>query len=395
MSSFDLRIQKLKNLKILDTEEEEVFDEIVEAATDICLTPIGVINLIDIDRQWFKAKKGIDFRETDISVAICSHTLEEPNDYLIINDLSQDSRFHDNPFVVGEPYCRSYAGVCLKTEDGYPMGTVAVFDTVPREFTERQIFGLRTLARGTMRLIREKNMKIEFQNHNRLLKTLNKNLESFNYSVAHDVKAPLKNMTAFSQLLLDNQDNEKYKDREKELLAYIHSSSQKLSRMVDNLLEFAQNIQLGDTDFEDIDTYDLVSDIAQELSPIDSPVKFTIDGNLPTIFSSRIIFERVFHNLISNAIKYRDSQKGESKVEVSYTQEPNGHIFTVSDNGMGMSEDRLFQVFSLFNRDSNHEESYGVGLSIVKELLKKIQGDISLKSQKGEGTIVTVRIPIA
>ena len=395
MYPIDERINKLKNLKILDTEEEEVFDEIVETATDICLTPIGIINLIDIDRQWFKSMKGIDFRETELSVAICTHTLEEPDGLLIINDLSKDTRFRNNPFVTGPPHCRSYAGVCLCTEDGYNIGTLAVFDTVPRTFTERQIFGLQTLAKGTMRLIREKNMKIEFQNHNRLLNTLNKNLESFNYSVAHDVKAPLKHMESFSQLLLENRENDKFKGKEIELLTYIHDNSQKLSQMVDNLLTFSQQVQLDKTDFEEIDSRAILSGLIEELTPLQSSIRFILAENLPTIFTSKIVFERVFHNLLSNAIKYRDTEKESSTIGVSYQLEEEKHIFSIKDNGIGMNPERLSQAFSLFNRDQQEEESYGVGLTIVKELLHKIGGDISLDSTLGIGTTARIEIPVS
>ena len=395
MPSIDERLSKLKNLKILDTEEEEVFDEIVETATDICLTPIGIINLIDIDRQWFKSMKGIDFRETELSVAICTHTLEEPDGLLIINDLSKDTRFRNNPFVTGPPHCRSYAGVCLCTEDGYNIGTLAVFDTVPRTFTERQIFGLQTLAKGTMRLIREKNMKIEFQNHNRLLNTLNKNLESFNYSVAHDVKAPLKHMESFSQLLLENRENDKFKGKEVELLTYIHDNSQKLSQMVDNLLTFSQQVQLDKTDFEEIDSQAILSGLIEELTPQQSSIRYVLAENLPALFTSKIVFERVFHNLLSNAIKYRDTEKESSTIDVSYQLEKEKHIFSIKDNGIGMNPERLSQAFTLFNRDQNQEESYGVGLSIVKELLQKVGGDISLNSTLGVGTTARIEIPVS
>ncbi|MYL23975.1 diguanylate cyclase [Halomonas alkaliantarctica] len=141
----ELRLQALADAQILDTPKEPAFDEIVEVASLICEAPIAVINFIDHDRQWFKAEKGLGVRETPLDISICAHAILEA-DLLTVPDTTRDSRFAQNPLVVGEPHLRFYAGALLKNREGYPLGTLCVLDHKPRELTERQRFALQALA---------------------------------------------------------------------------------------------------------------------------------------------------------------------------------------------------------------------------------------------------------
>ncbi|SDN61028.1 sensor domain-containing diguanylate cyclase [Vreelandella arcis] len=143
------RLKALDAYQILDTPEEPAFDEIVEMASLICDAPIAVINFVDRDRQWFKSVKGLCVRETPLDISICAHAILQP-DLFIVPDTTQDPRFANNPLVTGEPHLRFYAGALLKSNDGYPLGTLCVLDYQPRELTERQCFALQALANQVM-----------------------------------------------------------------------------------------------------------------------------------------------------------------------------------------------------------------------------------------------------
>ena len=103
------RLADLRALKILDTPPEERFDRIVKLASDVFEAPIAYIALVDAERQWFKAKCGVDANETSRRISFCSHTVSQ-NEPLIIPDAAADERFHDNPLVVDDPHIRFYAG---------------------------------------------------------------------------------------------------------------------------------------------------------------------------------------------------------------------------------------------------------------------------------------------
>mgnify|MGYP002620478979 CR=1 FL=1 len=143
------RLQALASYQILDTLPEPAFDDLVEVASIICEAPIAVINFIDRDRQWFKSEKGLGVRETPLDISICAHAILQPG-LFIVPDTTQDPRFASNPLVTGEPHLRFYAGALLESSDGYPLGTLCVLDSQPRELTERQGFALKALANQVM-----------------------------------------------------------------------------------------------------------------------------------------------------------------------------------------------------------------------------------------------------
>ncbi|MEQ1781226.1 MAG: histidine kinase dimerization/phosphoacceptor domain -containing protein [Hyphomonadaceae bacterium] len=143
------RIAALRNYDILDTPKESDFDDIVDLASRLCETPISVINLIDSDRQWFKAEVGLGVRETPLDTSLCSHAILE-KDFMEIPDTLQDQRMRDNGLVAGDPGLRFYAGALLQTPDGLPIGTLCVLDYQPRVLTALQRHALRVLAKQVM-----------------------------------------------------------------------------------------------------------------------------------------------------------------------------------------------------------------------------------------------------
>jgi PAS domain S-box-containing protein len=143
------RLDALAEYQILDTPRERDFDDIAKLASDICGTPIAVVNLIGDNRQFFKAEVGLNVRETPFESSFCAKAILE-QDFLIVSDATKDDRFDCNPLVIGDPHLRFYAGAILKTEDGLAIGTVCVLDYQPRELTELQQRTLRVLARQVM-----------------------------------------------------------------------------------------------------------------------------------------------------------------------------------------------------------------------------------------------------
>jgi GAF domain-containing protein len=115
----------------------------------VCQTPIAAINLIEDQRQWFKAEIGLGVREMPLDVFICAKVILQPG-LFIVPDLSKVPRFDCNPLVVEKPGLRFYAGALLETSEGLRIGTLCILDYVPRDLTEDQTFVLQTLARQVM-----------------------------------------------------------------------------------------------------------------------------------------------------------------------------------------------------------------------------------------------------
>lgn len=156
----DERLRILADYDILDTATEKIFDSITSLASQLCNIPVSLIVLIDKDRQWFKSKHGLpeefkDIQETPRDIAFCAHTILN-DDLLEVEDLTQDKRFADNPFVTQSPNIRFYAGVPLATEDGINIGSLCVLDNKPRQLTDEQKNSLKSLSNIIMTLMEAK-----------------------------------------------------------------------------------------------------------------------------------------------------------------------------------------------------------------------------------------------
>jgi len=126
------RLAALRRADILDTPPEAAFDRLTRIASQLTGTPIALVSLIDGERQWFKAKTGLDASETPRDWAFCAHAILKPNEVLIVPDTSADARFRGNPLVTAAPNIRFYAGAPIVTHDGHALGTVCAIDSKPR-----------------------------------------------------------------------------------------------------------------------------------------------------------------------------------------------------------------------------------------------------------------------
>ncbi|VEG92306.1 adenylate/guanylate cyclase domain-containing protein [Legionella spiritensis] len=142
------RLAAVYELKILDTPRDERYERIVRLATDLFEVPIAFVSIVEKDRQWFKARQGIELENIPRTQSLCNITIQQDHP-LIVLDTHLDTRFANNPYVVGAPYMRFYAGVPLATLEGYNVGTLCISDKIPRSFDERKRRILMDLASMT------------------------------------------------------------------------------------------------------------------------------------------------------------------------------------------------------------------------------------------------------
>lgn len=147
------RLAALRALGVLDTPPEPELDAVVRAAAAVCETPISLVSLVDLDRQWFKANLGLEgVDETPRELAFCAHALLGRG-LLEVEDATRDARFADNALVTGAPDIRFYAGMPLALADGAQIGTLCVIDRVPRRLDDAQRAALMALGEAAVRIM--------------------------------------------------------------------------------------------------------------------------------------------------------------------------------------------------------------------------------------------------
>lgn len=135
----------LASYRVLDPDPERAYDDIVEVAARVCGTPTAFISFVDGDGQWFKARVGLEEADARQRAAVCARAILDGAP-LVVPDLGQDPRFRDDPLVRREPGPSFYAGVPLRTAEGYGIGTLCVMDHRPRELEPGALETLEALA---------------------------------------------------------------------------------------------------------------------------------------------------------------------------------------------------------------------------------------------------------
>lgn len=386
------RLRDLNSYSILDTLPESEYEEITKLAAMICQVPIALISLIDNDRQWFKSHFGINVSETPRSLAFCAHAINHPNEVLAVPDARLDERFKDNPLVTSNPSVTSYTGVPLVSTAGYPLGTLCVIDTKPKEMNNEQIEALKALSNQVIRLFELRKSKALLEAVNLTLEQKNYELDQFARIAAHDLKSPLASISSLVSLLKENE-NIAITEESKEILDLMEQSSESLRNLVDGILEHSRSEKYLEAAKEDIHITKFFEDTIQLFKADNVFIDFPVRNKV--INANKTALSQIFINLISNSIKYND--KDFVNIELEFNEGENEYEFCVKDNGIGIAKENLAKIFNIFEimqeKDRFGNRGNGIGLSTVKKLITGIGGKITVSSNVGKGTKICFTIP--
>jgi len=377
------RLQTLRDFEILDSAEEIEFDEIVALASKICESEISLISLIDESRQWFKAKVGLDAKETHRDLAFCAHAIHDDK-IMEVQDTHEDQRFFDNPMVLDDPRIRFYAGMPLETQDGYRLGTLCVIDSKPKKLNDHQRFALRILANQVIKLMELRILNFELQ---RSIETRNRLLSV----IAHDVKGPLKSLGLLAGYMTEDDMGI---EELTEVAVEIEKVAHRTGDLVENILNWAQNIDdRKGLKVEPIDLIPLTNEIQELYAAMLAKKKLTLKISLEVneVFGDAEMIKFIFRNLIGNAIKF--SENSEILVDTS-SQDGGSWQLKISDQGLGMSPTQIQKLFNWEERytslGTENEKGTGIGLLLVKDFIERHQGQIAIRSELGKGTTITI-----
>lgn len=231
----------------------------------------------------------------------------------------------------------------------------------------------------------------ELKNKEDHLKKINTELDRFVYSASHDLRAPLLSIKGLANLL-------RYEIKEKKLIPYVDKIEGRISDMdhfISEIIDHSRNARTAVV-IESVSLQELIYEVYEKLKYMDEAgeILFTQNLEINEILSDKSRLNVILSNLIANAIKYADQSKKEKKIEVFVRKSSRDYIIGVKDNGIGISEKHHQNIFDMFYRASDTSEGSGLGLYIVKEMVEKLGGTISLKSKIDEGSSFVLKLPV-
>ena len=387
------RLAALSSYNILDTGEEKDFDDLPTLASAICQTPIAFISLIDNKREWFKSRQGIAETETPAELSFSAFTIASDNDIMIVEDLSRDERFVENPLVKANNSITFYAGVPLVNDDGFALGSLCVIDQKQKKLTDEQRAALKIIATQVVDKLelRKKAQALE-KIHQELLDS-NLVIKKFAAMAAHDIKNPLSTILLSAQALQTRVGDLGDKNLTK-LIDINVGSTKQLIAMLDDMLAYSKSPELLFSQKQTVDFSELLKNVIKLLVV---PANFSI--SLPQkkhpLTIPVIALEQILSNLLTNAIRYNDKEQGQ--IDIRFSEDEEYYHFEVEDNGIGIEaeyHEKIFNNnFTLTIKDRFGQKGNGIGLSTVKELVKTVKGKISVHSVVGAHTTFTISMP--
>jgi signal transduction histidine kinase len=231
--------------------------------------------------------------------------------------------------------------------------------------------------------LRQKNEDVE---------KINRELDRFVYSTSHDLRAPLLSIQGLVKVALTDTD----RSHDKDYFTMISDRTDKLDGFIQEIIEYSRNAR---TELmpEPTEVGTIVHEVIGNLKFLDNAdrIKFEISDRAGVVHLDKGRLKIVMNNIISNSIKYQNVKAPQSWVKVDAFMEGNCCYISVADNGIGILPELQEKVFGMFFRATEKSSGSGLGLYIVKEIVDKMNGKISLKSQFGEHTNFLISIPVA
>jgi len=389
------RITDLAHLDLDYTSLKKEFDNLVELASKIAGTKVSLLNLIDAHTQWSVASNGIDIDQMQREESVCQYTIMGEKD-LEIHDLSKDDRFINKFYVSREPYLKYYYGIPLSTKSGSNIGTLCVMDDKEHELTNSQVEQLNIVGDEIESRFDLYSLRVQLQ------KKVEKLIDE-QRALSHDVRGPVSGIIGIVDLIKDYKEDD-FSVYTQEMIGLIQKGAYSVLELTDQMLSLG-NETLTD---EELNKKITLSELKNKLEQLYKPQALAKKIDLKIIndtyeYSSAIKFSKLLQitgNLISNAIKFTPERGMVVVRQELIKEEKKGAFilhFTVSDEGAGMDSEKIRKILEGSpgsSKGSSGEIGYGLGLQLVRKMVREKNGEINFLSKPGNGTTVKVSLPV-
>lgn len=388
------RLREVYKYKLTEKLSDENLESVLEIASEICKMPISLISIVDENRQFFQVKKGLDASETPRDISFCGHAINKPDELMIVPDATKDIRFMDNPLVTDSPFIKFYAGIPILSPDEFPLGTLCVIDDKPNTLTENQQIALKHLGKQVTLILELKRKNELLKSSEERLKLQANDMEDYAHIVSHDLKEPVRMVNSFLNLFIKKYENQ-LDEKGRKYIDFAQEGATRMNKLIEELLNFSKNARVTGS-FVPVD---LNHTLEQVLKDIDYQVKeknaeIHVQKDLPTIEGIESALIQLFFNLINNSIKFTPNERN-PKIIISSEETDTSYVLKIKDNGIGIPDNQLDHIFTIFKRvNTNNEFSgTGIGLAIVKKIITVHNGGIEVKSEVNRGSEFIIYFP--
>jgi signal transduction histidine kinase len=387
------RLRILREYEILDTPEEEAFDEVVRIASRFFRAPTVLVSLVDEARQWFKARKGLDRRETPREWSFCAHAVAA-NAPLVVSDARADPRFAANPLVTGDPRIRFYCGVPIRSAQGAPLGTLCLIDQQVRQMPAEALESLAQLARLVEDALELRRRLHQLEALIAAAHDARRSRELLVAMVVHDLRGPLTAIDALASVV------EPFDPGSEQLLRDLVAESARMRALLADVLDLCLaeigGLRLRPEALRLDEQVRLAADRLDRLATRREQAIRVFAGGPVEVCADRRLLERVLGNLVGNAIQH--GPPGQT-IEVRLAARPDGGArCEVRDAGRPIADELRDQIFSAFERlpqPSNPTAGHGLGLAFCKLAVESHGGRIGVTPGEDEGNGFWFELPAA
>ena len=427
------RISKLRKYQVLNNNEEPAFARLTELAKLFFNMPVVAITFMDEETQYLKSLLGLDgICTTSRKVAICNYTVLS-DEVLVLPDLTEDSRFSQNPLVTEAPYLRFYAGApIIMHEDGktYRLGSLCLMDRQPHhDFTDKDAEILAQFAAMAADALK-------LQDQQRHAKHANEMKSEFLANMSHEIRTPMNGIIGMVEMLAET----KLSAEQQEYVDNIKVSNEHLLAIINGILDLSK-VESGKMTIDSIpmNISSLCNEVVSLFAVKARQRGLTLDYHYtealsPYIKGDPVRIKQIMVNLVNNAIKFTreggrvtidvkhmennpcEDKYGNHKSICShelqveqashYNTDDSGSVnhqdmtlcIEVTDTGVGIKPESLEAIFDAYDQanKSTHRlyGGTGLGLSVCKSLVELMGGYIEVDSAVGIGTTFTVLLPL-